>query len=81
MPLTECSESLPGSASGRDSPRIAVDFERPFLSGTGYRSFLGIHRAAKPGLLPDAFAAEVVADYVRNRLKGRMEAIAERYRN
>lgn len=58
-----------------------VDFERPFLSPTGYRSFLGIHADPQPGLTPDAFTREVIAAYVERELKGKLEAIADRYRD
>jgi hypothetical protein len=58
----------------------AVDLERLFLSETGYRSFLGIHAEPAPGLAPDAFAAKVIAAHVAQELKGRLLAIAQRYR-
>lgn len=53
----------------------AVDFTRPFLSETGYRSFLGIHAEAVPGLTPEAFARHVIASYVARELKGRLRPI------
>lgn len=58
----------------------AVEFERPFLSETGYRSFIGIHAEPTPGLMPDAFAARMIAAHVRQELKGRLRAIEPRYR-
>lgn len=54
----------------------AVDHDRPFISPTGYRSFLGIHADAAPGMTPDAFAAKVLAAHVAKELKGRLVAIA-----
>ena len=39
----------------------AVDFDRPFISETGYRSFLGIYAAPVPDITPDSFAAEIIA--------------------
>ena len=59
----------------------AVDHDRPFLSETGYRSFLGIHAEAQPGLTPDAFVHEVIAVHVEGELKGRLLAIEARYRD
>lgn len=59
----------------------AVEYDRPFLSETGYRSFLGIRADPVPGLLPDEFALKVVAGYVEKELRGRLPAIAARYRH
>lgn len=59
----------------------AVDFDRPFISQTGYRSFLGIHAAPVAGMTPDRFAAEVIAAHVRREMKGRLVAIENRYRS
>src|SRR5690606_16264225 len=36
----------------------AVDYDRPFISQTDYRSFLGIHAAPVPDLTPDDFTAK-----------------------
>lgn len=58
----------------------AVDHDRPFISPTGYRSFLGIHADAVPDMTPDAFAAKVIAAHVAKELKGRLVAIAPSYR-
>ncbi|MDX0174517.1 hypothetical protein [Sinorhizobium meliloti] len=58
----------------------AVDHLRPFISETGYRSFLGIHADPAPGLTPDAFAAKVIAGHIRGELKGKLRAIEPRYR-
>lgn len=49
-----------------------VDAGRPFISETGYRSFLGIHADPAPDMTPDAFAAETLAAYVAKELKGRL---------
>ncbi len=56
----------------------AVDFDRPFLSATGYRSFLGIHADPVPGLTPDAFTCKMIAGYVERELKGKLVAIVPR---
>ncbi len=58
----------------------AVDPDRPFISETGYRSFLGIHAAPVPELTPDAFAAKVIAAHIERALKGRLHPIAAQYR-
>lgn len=58
----------------------AVDWDRPFISETGYRSFLNIHAAPAPGLTPDTFAAEVVAAFVARERKGKLVGIEQRYR-
>lgn len=58
----------------------AVDLDRPFLSPTGYRSFLGIHAEPQPGMSPDEFASEVIAAHVARELKGRLVPIEMRYR-
>jgi hypothetical protein len=55
----------------------AVDRSAPFLSETGYRSFLGVHAAPAANLTPDAFVAMVIDDYVRRHLKGRLLTIKE----
>lgn len=59
----------------------AVDLDRPFLSETGYRSFLGIHADLEPDLTPDAFTQEVIAGYVERELKGKLVPISEQYRD
>ena len=58
----------------------ALDFDRPFLSATGYRSFLGIHADPVPDLMPDEFARKVIAAYIARDLKGKPVAIETRYR-
>ena len=49
----------------------AVHRDRPFFSETGYRSFLGIHADAVPGLTPDVFAAKVIERYIETMGTGR----------
>lgn len=58
----------------------AVDPDRPFLSETGYRSFLGIHADPVPDMTPEHFAANVITAHVEGHLKGRLRPIAPRYR-
>lgn len=59
---------------------FAVDLDRPFLSQTGYRSFLGIHADPMPDILPEEFASKVIAVHVEHELRGKLVPIAERYR-
>ena len=56
----------------------AVDGDRPFISETGYRSFLGVHAEPVADMTPERFAAEVVATHIRRELKGRLLAIQPR---
>ncbi|HEV7326494.1 MAG TPA: hypothetical protein VGN91_15640 [Bosea sp. (in: a-proteobacteria)] len=58
----------------------ALDWHRPFLSETGYRSFMGINAALVPGLTPDDFAREVITAHVSTALKGNLVPIAEQNR-
>jgi hypothetical protein len=58
----------------------AVDMDRPFLSETGFRSFLGVYGDPVPGLTPEAFVRAVIAAHVRQELKGRLGAIKPEYR-
>lgn len=58
----------------------AVEYDRPFLSETGYRSFLGLRGNPVPGYKPDEFVARVLRSYVGETLKGRLVPIEERYR-
>ncbi|MCI0599889.1 MAG: hypothetical protein L0Y60_10270 [Beijerinckiaceae bacterium] len=58
----------------------AVDRDRPFLSETGFRSFLGVSGDLVPGLTPGEFARAAIAAYVDRELKGRLTKIEPRYR-
>lgn len=53
----------------------AVDWDKPFLSETGYRSFMGIHADLVSGVTPDEFAAEVIAAHIKQTLNGKLVAI------
>lgn len=46
-----------------------VDKDKPFLSETGYRSFLGLNMAAAPDLTPELFISSVVASYIAETRK------------
>ena len=58
----------------------AVDLDQPFLSETGYRSFVGLRGELGAGLTPDAFVADIIAAHVKRELKGRLLRIAPEYR-
>lgn len=58
----------------------AVDWDRPFLSETGYRSFVGLYAEPAPGLLPDEFAGKVIASHVARELKGQLRPIKVQHR-
>jgi len=58
----------------------AVDWGKPFLSETGYRSFLGVGGALEPGHTPDSFCAAIIEAHVVRALKGKLRMIAPRYR-
>ncbi len=53
----------------------AVDRNAPFLSETGYRSFLGCGGALVPGHTPDSFATGIIAAHLRTELKGKLRLI------
>lgn len=60
----------------------AIETDKPFLSETGYRSFLGVGGAVRPGFTPKTFAAAIIEAHVDKVLKGklrRIEPIATRY--
>lgn len=59
----------------------AVDLDAPFLSETGYRSFLGLAAAPSSGMTPDSFAREAIATHVRRALGGKLVLIEPQYRN
>ncbi|NDW06492.1 hypothetical protein GTK09_18895 [Jiella sp. 40Bstr34] len=58
----------------------AVDWDKPFISQTGYRSFMGFQAEPAPGLTPETFAAKVVAAHVEQALKGKPVPILPDYR-
>ena len=58
----------------------AVDRTKPFLSETGYRSFLGVSVEPKLGMTTADFVRRVVELHVADELKGKLLNIAEQYR-
>jgi hypothetical protein len=57
----------------------AVDLDRPFLSETGFRSFLGYGPCGVPGLTVDAYVRRVIEGHVQAELRGRLLPIAPHY--
>jgi hypothetical protein len=53
----------------------AVEWDRPFLSETGYRSFLGVGGTLQSGFTPETFATAIITAHVRGALKGKLLAI------
>ncbi|MCC8429883.1 hypothetical protein LJ725_12960 [Reyranella aquatilis] len=53
----------------------AIEQSRPFLSDTGYRSFMGVGGALRAGFTPDIFAASIVEAFVERDMKGRLKKI------
>jgi hypothetical protein len=53
----------------------AVEKKRPFLSDTGFRSFMGVGGDLCPGYTPDQFATGIIGAYVEKELKGRLKRI------
>jgi hypothetical protein len=53
----------------------AVEKNKPFLSETGYRSFLGVGGTLRPGYTPDIFSAAIIEAYVARELKGKLRRI------
>ena len=55
----------------------AVSTDAPFISDTGYRSFLGCHIAPEPGLTPPDVATRMIAHHIATALKGQLVRIAQ----
>jgi hypothetical protein len=58
----------------------AVDRSKPFLSETGYRSFIAIGGELVPGFTPDRLAREAITAQIKRENKGRLLAIKPEYR-
>lgn len=54
---------------------LAVDFDAPFISETGYRWFDGLDDAPAPGVTPSRFVRETVERHVGDRMGGQLVAI------
>jgi len=58
----------------------AVDKSKPFLSNTGYRSFLGCSVEAETGLTVDTFVTRVLTQHIEAELRGKLVAISTQFR-
>jgi hypothetical protein len=58
--------------SRRQHEPHAVEKNKPFLSETAYRSFLGVGGVLCPGYTPDQFATGIVGAFVERELKGKL---------
>jgi hypothetical protein len=57
----------------------AVDYQKPFISETGYRVFIGVHADMVPGITPDVFARRMIEAYVAKECKGKLRKIERGY--
>ena len=57
----------------------AVHHDKPFLSSTGYRSFLGVSVESEPGMDTEHFVRRVVEIHVERELGNKLVAIAPQY--
>lgn len=53
----------------------AIEFEKPFITKTGYRSFLGAYVQPKQGMTTCDFVCAVINDYIQHELHGKLENI------
>jgi hypothetical protein len=58
----------------------AADLWRPFISETGFRSFLAAPVRMTPGMTTAEFAERAIADHIAGELKGKLRPIDPRYR-
>ncbi len=56
-----------------------VEPDKPFLSETGYRSFLGCRADMAPGVTPDRFAEEMIRAYLKRECKGKLKRVEKSY--
>jgi hypothetical protein len=68
-----------GSSSYSGFGAHAVDYQKPFISETGYRCFIGCHADMSPGITPDVFARRMVEAYVAKECKGKLRKIERSY--
>lgn len=68
-----------GSRAGFSA--VAVDPFRPFISETGFRSFLSAQVHLTPGITTAEFAEQAIATHIAGELKGKLRPIEARYRS
>lgn len=56
-----------------------TDPSKPFLSGTGYRSFLGVTVPPEIGMTTERFVQRVVAAHVETELNGKLRRVDRKY--
>ena len=59
----------------------AVDMDKPFISETGYRSYVGIHADPVPGMTPEDFVLAVIRRTISHDLKGRLRLVSQEHRS
>jgi hypothetical protein len=59
----------------------AVDYDKPFLSNTGYRSFIGIFAPPEPGVTPEDFARGAIRGQLEREHKGKLYRIDQSFRD
>jgi hypothetical protein len=57
----------------------AVDWDKPFISETGYQSFLGLSGDLVPNVTPDQFVLNVITTHVIRGMKAKLLAIKPQY--
>ncbi len=57
----------------------AVDYNKPFVSETGYHCFIGCHADMVPGITPDVFARRMIEAYVARECKDKLRKIERSY--
>lgn len=57
----------------------AVDASKPFLSSTGYRSFLGCTVAPECGMTPEGFVHRILETYIAQELRGKLVPIMPKH--
>lgn len=55
-----------------------VDRDAPFLSDTGFRSFLGFTMLLTPDLAVESYIREAIAHQIKTELKGRLVRVSAR---
>ena len=83
MPVHIVMDGLIGVSAGMNVPAFSpnvVEPDKPFLSETGYRSFIGVHANLVPGLTPDVFAREVIGSYIKGECRGKLRPVKQEYR-
>ena len=61
-------------------PLAPLDTERPFITETGYRSFLGVSPEMPKRTVPDKFGEAVINAFAKSECRGRIREIEPGYR-